>query len=126
MDHTSAYYMAMAILLALVHRNRTGEGQWVDLACTDAAATLHGPALLDYTVNGRPLRREGMPHSNRNQHPAMAPHGIYACAGDDDWVALGWRDDDLHSPLRATFAYETALGGQRGARVRSTTSVSKA
>ena len=93
MDHTGAYYMAMAILLALVHRNRTGEGQWVDLACTDAAATLHGPALLDYTVNGRPLRREGMPHSNRNQHPAMAPHGIYACAGDDDWVALGWRDD---------------------------------
>ena len=93
MDHTGAYYMAMAILLALVHRNRTGEGQWVDLACTDAAATLHGPALLDYTVNGRPLRREGMPHSNRNQHPAMAPHGIYACAGDDDWVALGCRDD---------------------------------
>jgi len=93
MDHTGAYYMAMAILLALVHRNRTGEGQWVDLACTDAGASLNGPALLDYTVNGRGTRRDGMPHSNRNQSPGMAPHGIYACDGDDDWVAIGCRDD---------------------------------
>ena len=92
MDHTGAYYMAMAILLALLHRQRTGEGQWVDLACTDAAVTLNGPALLDWTVNGRPLRREGSPHSNRNRWPAMAPHGIYPSLGDDDWVAIACRD----------------------------------
>ena len=56
MDHTGSYYMAIAILLALVHRQRTGEGQWVDMATTEAGATLLGPALLDYTVNGRPSR----------------------------------------------------------------------
>ena len=50
MDHTGAYYMAMAILLAMLHRQRTGEGQWVDLACTESALSLHGPALLDWTV----------------------------------------------------------------------------
>ena len=93
MDHTGGYYMAMAILLALIHRERTGEGQWVDLACTDAALTLHGPALLDWTVNGRSLRRDGSPNSNRNEWPAMAPHGIYPCAGDDEWVAIACRDD---------------------------------
>ena len=92
MDHTGAYYMAMAILLALIHRQRTGEGQWVDLACTDSALSLHGPALLDWTVNGRPARREGQPHSNRNQWPAMAPHGIYPCLEEDGWVALACRD----------------------------------
>ena len=92
MDHTGAYYMAMAIMLALLHRQRTGEGQWVDLSCTDAAVTLNGPALLDWSVNGRPLRREGSPHSNRNQWPAMAPHGIYPSLGDDDWVAIACRD----------------------------------
>ena len=93
MDHTGAYYMAMAIMLALLHRQRTGEGQWVDLACTDAALTLHGPAVLDWTVNGRPTRRPGQPNSNRNAWPPMAPHGIYPSAGNDDWVAIACRDD---------------------------------
>jgi len=92
MDHTGAYYMAIAILLALVHRQRTGEGQWVDLACTESALTLHGPALLDWTVNGRPARREGQPNSNRSHWPPRAPHGIYPCSGDDDWVAIACRD----------------------------------
>ena len=94
MDHTGAYFMAIAILLALIHRQRTGEGQWVDLACTEAALTLHGPALLDWTVNGRATRRDGQPHANRNQWPPMAPHGIYPCIGDDDWVAIACRDQD--------------------------------
>ncbi|GAB4337879.1 MAG: CaiB/BaiF CoA-transferase family protein [Dehalococcoidia bacterium] len=94
MDHTGAYFMAMAILMALHYRNVTGEGQWVDLACAEAAATLNGPALLDYTVNGRPMRREGMPQSNRNQFPAMAPHGIYPAQGDDEWVAIACRSDE--------------------------------
>ena len=93
MDHTGAYYMAIAILMALRHRNRTGEGQWVDLGCTEAGASLTGPAMLDYTVNGRPLRREGSPDSNRSQHPVMAPHGIYPSQGEDAWVAIACRDE---------------------------------
>ncbi len=93
MDHTGAYYMAIAILAALHHRHATGEGQWVDYATTEAAITLNGPGLLDYTVNGRPLRREGMPNSNRSQYPPMAPHGIYPAEGDDAWVAIACRDE---------------------------------
>jgi len=93
MDHTGAYYMAMAILMALVHRNRTGEGQWVDMACTEAGATLNGPAQLDYSANGRSLRRPGSPDSNRNEWPAMAPHGIYPAQGEDEWIAISVRDD---------------------------------
>ena len=94
MDHTGGYYMAIAILLALVHKQRSGEGQWVDLSCTDAGLTLHGPALLDWTVNGRPTRRAGQPHGNRDAWPPMSPHGVYACDGDDEWVAIACRDDD--------------------------------
>jgi crotonobetainyl-CoA:carnitine CoA-transferase CaiB-like acyl-CoA transferase len=93
MDHTGAYYMAMAILLAILHHRRTGEGQWVDLACAEAALSLNGPALLDWTVNGRPSRRPGQPHSNRSASPTMAPHGIYECRGEDEWVAIACRDD---------------------------------
>ena len=98
MDHTGAYYMAMAIMLALHHRNRTGEGQYVDVAATEAALPLNGPVLLDYTVNGRPLRRDGYPDANHSNQPAMAPHHIYAAkpipgSFDEAWLALACRDD---------------------------------
>ena len=123
MDHTGAYYMAMAIMLALLHRQRTGEGQWVDLACTDAAVTLNGPALLDWTVNGRPTRREGSPDSNRNAWPPMAPHGIYPSRGDDEWVAISCRNQGDWEALAGVVAAEwcsaprlrAARGTPRGA-----------
>ena len=93
MDHTGGYYMAMAIMLALLHRQNTGQGQWVDLACTEAAVTLNGPALLDWTVNQKPMRREPGHNSNRAQYAPMAPHGIYPCQGEDNWIAISARDD---------------------------------
>ncbi len=93
MDHTGGYVMAIAILMALYHRARTGEGQWVDMSCTEAGATLTGPAILDRTVNQRPMRRPGSPDSNRNAWPPMAPHGVYPARGDDRWVAIACRDD---------------------------------
>jgi crotonobetainyl-CoA:carnitine CoA-transferase CaiB-like acyl-CoA transferase len=93
MDHTGAYIMAIAVLAALRHHQRTGEGQWVDLSCTEAGATLHGPAVLDWSVNGRPGRRRGMPDSNHGRSPLMVPHNIYPAAGDDCWVAIACRDD---------------------------------
>jgi benzylsuccinate CoA-transferase BbsF subunit len=93
MDHQGANFMAIAVLAGLLHRRRTGEGQWIDMSCTDAGALLSGPALLDYTVNRRPLRRPGSPDSNRSQFPVMVPHGIYPSAGSDNWIAIACRDD---------------------------------
>jgi crotonobetainyl-CoA:carnitine CoA-transferase CaiB-like acyl-CoA transferase len=93
MDHTGGMMMAIAILAALLHRQRTGEGQWVDMSCTDAGLTLTGPALLDWTVNGRPTRRPGFPHANRSDSPPMAPHGIYPARGADEWLAIACRSD---------------------------------
>lgn len=110
MDHTGAYYMAIAILAALYHRDITGEGQWVDMATTETALSLAGPALLDYTVNGRPLRREGMPNSNRSQHPRMAPHGIFPGLQADTWVAIACRDDAEWRAAAAVIAETWAAG----------------
>lgn len=93
MDHTGGYYMAMAIMMALIHRDRTGEGQWVDMSCTEAGGNLHGADLLDWSVNGRALRGDDLPDSNRSSSPEMAPHGVFACQGEDNWVAIGCRDD---------------------------------
>jgi benzylsuccinate CoA-transferase BbsF subunit len=97
MDHSGAYVMAIAVLAALYHQRRTGEGQWVDLACIEAGIAMTGPAALDATVNGR-LQRDAV-HSNRSPYPAMAPHGIYPCRDDDSWVAIACRDDGDWSAL---------------------------
>ena len=101
MDHTGGYYMAIATMMALHHRNVSGEGQWVDLSTVEAATSLNGPTLLDHAVNGRPLRREGMPHSNRGWPGRMAPHGIFPARGEDRWIAIACRDDTDWASLAA-------------------------
>jgi crotonobetainyl-CoA:carnitine CoA-transferase CaiB-like acyl-CoA transferase len=102
MDHTGGYYGAMGLLMALWHREQTGEGQWVDLSCTEAGANLHGADLLDWSVNGRALRADDRPASNRSSSPDMAPHGVYRCQGDDNWVAIACRHDADWEALRDT------------------------
>jgi crotonobetainyl-CoA:carnitine CoA-transferase CaiB-like acyl-CoA transferase len=101
MDHHGGYFMAVGILAALCHREATGEGQWVDMSCSEAAASLLGPAVLDYTVNGRPTLREGSPHSNRDSTGTMAPHGIYRTEGNDNWIAIACRNDAEWAALAA-------------------------
>jgi benzylsuccinate CoA-transferase BbsF subunit len=109
MDHIGAYMMATAVLGAIASRNRTGKGQYIDFSCTEAGIGLAGPELLDSTVNGRPMRRPGKPNSNSDNFPPMAPHGIYAAAGEDSWVAVACRDDDDWQRLAATIGEPWAL-----------------
>jgi benzylsuccinate CoA-transferase BbsF subunit len=117
MDHTGAYYMAIAIMGAIRHRNITGLGQHIDLACVEAGATLNGPAMLDYTINRRPVRREGSPDANRSDYPAMAPHGIYPCAGEDNWVAIACRDDADWATLAGVIAEPWTADARFGSAV---------
>lgn len=112
-DHQGANFMAIAILGALLHRHRTGEGQWVDVACAEVGAALIGPTLLDFTVNGRGLARSGMPDSNHSQSPLMVPHYIYPTSGTDEWVAIACRDDadwiQLRSVVNEDWVHEAVL-----------------
>lgn len=93
MDHTAGYLAATAVMMALYHRNRSGEGQHIDLSQVEAGIVLAGTAILDYSVNGRSWRREGMPPGNRAWEPAVAPHNTYPCAGEDRWIAIAVMDD---------------------------------
>jgi benzylsuccinate CoA-transferase BbsF subunit len=78
---------AFAVLAALRHRRRTGEGQFIDLAQTEPTMALLGPALMEYTVNGRVPERQG------NDEPGAAPHGVYPCQGEDRWIAIAVMTD---------------------------------
>jgi crotonobetainyl-CoA:carnitine CoA-transferase CaiB-like acyl-CoA transferase len=108
MDHQGANFMVIAVLAGLRHRDRTGEGQWIDISCTDAGALLNGPALLDYSVNGRASRRPGAPDSNHCQQ-RMVPHSIYPARGEDCWVAIACRDDEDWQRLAAFVGLPWAL-----------------
>jgi len=80
-------HAAFAVLAALRHRRRTGEGQYIDVAQTEPTIALFGPAILQYTANGEVAGRTG------NQRGAKAAHGVYPCAGDDRWIAIAaWTD----------------------------------
>ncbi|MGD9889960.1 MAG: CaiB/BaiF CoA transferase family protein [Dehalococcoidia bacterium] len=93
LDHTAGYYAAIAVMMALHHRNHTGEGQHIDISQIETGMVLAGPAVLDFTVNGRGWRRPGMPPGNRSGLVPYAPHNTYRCAGDDRWIAITVRND---------------------------------
>lgn len=86
-DYVSPKFLGCAILAALEHRDNTGEGQYIDLSQVEASLTFLAPALLDYTVNGR------LPNKVGNDHPTMSPHGVFATAGDQRWLAIACEGD---------------------------------
>ena len=94
MDLSGGYYGAIACLMALHHRNRTGEGQWVDMSQVEAGIVLTGSSILDFTVNGRPYRRPGNPPGNRSTNPTVAPHNTYRCKGEDRWCVITVFNDE--------------------------------
>jgi len=79
---------AFAILAALYHRARTGQGQFIDLSSTEAVCAMIGDTFLEYAMNRRSPGRAG------NRDRIMAPHNCYACAGDRTWVTIAVATDD--------------------------------
>jgi crotonobetainyl-CoA:carnitine CoA-transferase CaiB-like acyl-CoA transferase len=89
-DFINVRYNALCILAALEHRDRTGEGQYIDQAQAEAALHFLAPAFLDYTANGR------LPEPAGNADPHLHPHGVFPCAceaGEEAWIAIAVRDD---------------------------------
>jgi crotonobetainyl-CoA:carnitine CoA-transferase CaiB-like acyl-CoA transferase len=76
-----------AILTALWHKQRSGEGQFVDLSQVECLFPLAAPGILHQSVYGQSPRRSG------NKHPDHAPHGVYPCEGDDAWVVIQVTDE---------------------------------
>jgi crotonobetainyl-CoA:carnitine CoA-transferase CaiB-like acyl-CoA transferase len=92
-DSVAPKFTAAAILAALDHRRRTGEGQYIDFSQGEASAQFLATALLDYAANGRVWERSG------NASPRYSPHGVYPAAGEDRWVAIVAADDTQWAAL---------------------------
>ena len=87
-DYIAPSYGAAAILAALHYRAHTGKGQYIDLSQAEAAASMLGPAYLEWFINGREPEPQG------NLSSTAAPHGCYRCKGDDRWCAISVDTED--------------------------------
>ncbi|MBI2910726.1 MAG: CoA transferase, partial [Chloroflexi bacterium] len=99
-DYIAGAHAAVAVMLALLQRADTGQGQQIEVAQLETAAAFLGPFYLDELVNGRHPLPQG------NSHPAYAPYGCYRCApradpgpedplgGDDRWCFFSCTSDE--------------------------------
>ncbi|MHB8439715.1 MAG: CaiB/BaiF CoA-transferase family protein [Acidimicrobiales bacterium] len=107
-DSLAPRFVASALAAGLLYRRRTGKGVHLDVAQVEAAVYSLQPWVLDYVVNGHIEARLG------NRSPRFAPHGAFACAGDDRWVALSCWDDDDWKRLAGVLGLDEATARRYG------------
>jgi benzylsuccinate CoA-transferase BbsF subunit len=89
-----------ALMVALRERERSGRGQLIELAQVESLIPFVAEAILEYQFTGK------VPAARGNRHREHAPHGIYRCAGDDNWIALACETDDQWRSLARAIGIE--------------------
>jgi len=89
-------HATFAVLAALRHARRTGQGQLIDLSQIEATVSVLGAAMLSYAVTGNDPKPRG------NTSAEFSPHGLFRCRGDDRWIAIAATDQDQFRALLAT------------------------
>ncbi len=87
-DPNAGINAAVAICAALAARQRTGQGQYIDVSLWEAVAALVPEGWMDYVMNGTQPPRRG------NRDPWMSPHNCFRCAGEDEWVSIACGTDE--------------------------------
>jgi crotonobetainyl-CoA:carnitine CoA-transferase CaiB-like acyl-CoA transferase len=81
-DPVGGFNAAAALIVALLHQQRTGQGQNIDISQVECMLPLVAPSLIEQSALGTTSPRIG------NRHRVYVPHGAFRCAGDDEWVAI--------------------------------------
>jgi crotonobetainyl-CoA:carnitine CoA-transferase CaiB-like acyl-CoA transferase len=97
---------AYAALVALLHRQRTGEGQFIDLSAVETMTSMIGDVFMDYSLNGKIAACDG------NRNPDMAPHGLYRCE-EDDWISIAVSSDTAWRALCVAMAQPALSDDER-------------
>ncbi len=86
-DPVGGFNAAAALIVGLLHQQRTGQGQNIDLSQVECMLPLVAPSLIEQSATGVTSPRIG------NRHRQHVPHGAFRCAGNDAWVAIAVCDD---------------------------------
>lgn len=103
-DFISPRYALAALGAALLHRDRTGEGQYIDVSQVEASIHSIEPMLLDYQVNGRTLERPGLTCAR------ACPHCVLATRGTERYLAIAVETPAQWQGLREVVPGVRALG----------------
>jgi len=119
-DPLAGMHAVLALLVALEERRRTGRGQLVESTMVEAVLNATAGQMLEWQAYGTLLGRDG------NHGPEAAPQNLYACRGDEQWLALAVATDAqwealvalLGRPAWATDAALATAAGRRAAQDR--------
>jgi len=111
-DAMGGMHTVAAITTALTERERTGTGARLELSLHESGVNISGPWLVAEQIDTQKPKAMG------NRHPAMAPHGIYACEGFDQWLALACEDDTQWRSLLGVIGAAPELSGQWDLEIR--------
>ncbi|MFC1847872.1 CaiB/BaiF CoA transferase family protein [Chloroflexota bacterium] len=87
-DFIAFPHVVTALIAAVIHRDRTGKGQFIDISQYECSVHFLAPQIMDYVLNGHIMIRMG----NRSDY--AAPHAIYRCKGEDKWCAIAVTTDE--------------------------------
>jgi crotonobetainyl-CoA:carnitine CoA-transferase CaiB-like acyl-CoA transferase len=98
-DFLACWAGLSGLLAALVHRHRTGDGQWVDLGMYQLGVSVIPEALLHYQATGADVPRRG----NRDLDAVFS--GLFPASGDDRWIAVSVQDEERLVALAGLVGY---------------------
>ncbi|MFZ0486908.1 MAG: CaiB/BaiF CoA-transferase family protein [Arenicellales bacterium] len=104
-DIFTGLYAVIAIQAALAHRDRTGRGQFIDMALLDSQVAVLANQALNYLVSGRPPRRMG------NAHPNIVPYQPFPTV--DGYVVIAVGNDGQFARLCRVLGCETLIEDRR-------------
>jgi crotonobetainyl-CoA:carnitine CoA-transferase CaiB-like acyl-CoA transferase len=113
-DSTCGSAAAYAALVGLLHRRRSGKGQFIDVSAVEAMSSMVGDALMDYALSGTVPRCEG------NRHAGMVPHGAYPCR-DGEWISVAAGSDAAWQALAAAMGQPELAADARFATLAART-----
>jgi crotonobetainyl-CoA:carnitine CoA-transferase CaiB-like acyl-CoA transferase len=107
---------AAALLVAIFHKNRTNQGQHIDISQVECMLPMVAPWLIEQSANGTVAPRSG------GRHPSCVPHGCFPCRGDDAWILIAVEDDGQWQALcgaigRDDLKQDTSLATRAGRRL---------
>src|SRR5260370_15661917 len=109
------------MLVALLHRRETGEGQFIDLSQVQCMLPFTAAWAIEQSANGRVALRAG------NRHPSFVPHGVFPSAGTDKWVSIAVTDNTMWRALARLIGLDdpalAAAAGRRAQEERLETAI---